>query len=562
MSNVYGLDFLRTEHNLPSEGDAAATTTTSVTPAFPRSNSSSIAVIPDVTHKSDLEKQSDVLIFLRQHRSSGCLPPSVIYKSLGIDLSDGGVDWAVANMLANNPKVNVEEVPDPENPSLSIMHYGYRAKFSTVRDRATLLAQINRCKHGVKWSDLTDAYDDVERDLQKLLTGGEILGVNNPEERDKVLFPRGDHFLVELDGCVTVDLPEIPVEPEDKNDLARMDAYKQELLRVKHMRQAASHLIKIDVNPRTQIRRGEAVRVGNEWFRVSSAVREGVSLDNQPPRAQAPPSVVSMKDLSKKNEVDGYVRRFDQHTLPLDGSLSGEVGIANLQSAKKARERLHAIAGGEGGSHRGVSGGASATLLSSVATEKNSSMLAGVFAKSIAASFGMAGSRGPSAVGGRKRPTAMIKRPGEGGPGRRGPLGTKGKAAPDAEAVKRAVEDAKQAASDPFLSYSHAVRHGCTKDVRDMYLETLDLVPTSEVDLHKALLENKLIEPGEKIVRNVSLRRKANLDNDGKPKKRRYYERKNMRRTNTHLDGTDIGAMLAVAAERQSQGKEVGDGGM
>lgn len=562
MSNVYGLDFLRSEHNLPAEGDAAATaTSSSVTPAFRRSSSASVA-IPDVSHKSNLEKQSDVLIFLRHHRSSGCLPPSVIYKSLGVDLSDGGADSAVANMLANNPKVNVEEVPDPENPSLSIMHYGYRAKFSTVRDRTTLLAQINRCKHGVKWSDLTDAYDDVEKDLQKLLTGGEILGVSNPEERDKVLFPRGDHFLVELDGCVTVDLPELPAEPEDTSDLARMTACKQELFRLKHSRQATSHLIKTDIDHRTQIRRGEAIRVGNEWFRVSSAVREGVSLDNQPPRAMAPPSVASMKDFSKKNEVDGYVRRFDQNTLPLDGALSEEVGIANLQSAKKARERLHAIAAGERGSHRGISGGASATLLSSVASEKNSSMLAGVFAKSVAASFGV-GSRGPGgAAGGRKRPTAMIKRPGEGGTGGRGPPGSKGKgAAPDADSVKRVVEDAKQAASDPSLSYSHAVRHGCTKDVRAMYLETLDLVPTSEVDLHKALLQNKLIEPGEKMSR-PRMKRKANLDNDGKPKKRRYYERKNMRRTNTHLDGTDIGAMLAVAAERQSQGKEVGDGGM
>jgi hypothetical protein len=554
MSNVYGLDFLRSEHNLPAEGNAAGA---AVAPAFRRSSSSSVAVIPDVSRKSDLEKQSDVLIFLRQHRSSGCLPPSVIYKSLGIDLSDGGADSAVANMLANNIKVEREEVPDPENPSLSIIHYGYKAKFSTVRDRATLLAQINRCKHGVKWSDLTDAYDDVEKDMQKLLTGGEILGVNNPEERDKVLFPRGDHFLVELDGCVTVDLPELPAEPLDKNDLAGMAAYKQELVRIKLIRQAVSHLVKTDIDHRTQIRRGEAVRVGNEWFRVSSAVREG-SLDNQPPRAQAPPSVVSMKDLSKKNEVDGYVRRFDQNTLPLDGSLSEEVGIANLQSAKKARERLHAIAGGEGG-HRGVSGGASAALLSSVASEKNSSMLAGIFAKSVAASFGVAGSRGPGAAGGRKRPTAMIKRPGEGGPGGRGPSGSKG--APDSDSVKRVVEDAKQAASDPALSYSHAVRHGCTVDVRDMYLATLDMVPTSEVDLHKALLKNKLIEPGEKMSR-PRMKRKANLDNDGKPKKRRYYERKNMRRTNTHLDGTDIGAMLAVAAERQSQGKEVGDGGM
>ena len=54
----------------------------------------------------------------------------------------------------------------------------------------------------------------------------------------------------------------------------------------------------------------------------------------------------------------------------------------------------------------------------------------------------------------------------------------------------------------------------------------------------------------------------ANLDNDGKPKKRRYYERKNQRMTNTHLDNTPEGAVLALALEQQKQGKSVGDGGM
>ena len=102
---------------------------------------------------------------------------------------------------------------------------------------------------------------------------------------------------------------------------------------------------------------------------------------------------------------------------------------------------------------------------------------------------------------------------------------------------------------------------GCTKDMHDMYLETQSSIPTSEVDLHRALLEHKLIDPGENMSRQ-RMKRKNNVDNDGKPKKRRYYERKNMRRTNTHLDGTEIGAMLAMAAERQAHGKTVGDGGM
>ncbi|KAL7532667.1 hypothetical protein ACHAXR_004771 [Thalassiosira sp. AJA248-18] len=575
MANSYGFDFLRAEHNLaPSASTTSATsalgggTTTPSSSSAYRSESSN-NIIPDVSHKSNLEKQADVLVFLRHHRSSGCLPPSVIYKSLGIDLSDGGADVDVVSMLLNNPKVNVEQMPDPENPSLNMNLFGYRAKFSTVRDKATLLAQINRMKNGVKWTDLMDAYDGVEKDVQKLVSGGEILGVTNPEEKDKILFPRGESFLVELDGCVTLEnLPALPPPPPPSAPGMQHAVYKGQVARTLQAVRIHSRMIKTDVDPRLQIRRGEAIRIGGEWFRVSSAVREDLPLDKQPPRAQAPPSVVSMRDLSRKNEVDGYVRRFDSKTIPLDGMLSENGGIANLTKAKEARERLHAIAGGEGSGGgtgagmRGVTGGASATLLSSFTSEKNPSMLAGVFAKSVAASFGMGRAGGGVGGGGRKRPTAKInaRRPGDGGgPGVAG--GAKGSRALDAEAVKAAVENAKQAASNPSLSHSHAIRHGCTKDVRDMYLETKALIPTSEVDLHNALLEHKLIEPGEKMAR-PRMKRKANVDNDGKPKKRRYYERKNMRRTNTHLDGTDIGAMLARAAEKQAHGKSVGDGGM
>lgn len=558
MANRFGFDFLRAEHNLPTtssssigaSGGGISSSSDTLTQATPYQRSNS--AIPDASHKSDLEKQADVLLFLRDHRSSGCLPPSVIYKSLGIDLSDAdGADASVVTMLMNNPKVNVEQMPDPENPSLSMNLFGYRAKFSSIKDKATLLAQINRMKYGVKFSDLLDAYDGVEKDLQQLLTGGEILGVMNPEEKDKILFPRGESFLVELDGCITLgNLPQLPPEPINKDD-KKVDSsmqnaiYKGQVTRVLQARRLASRMITTDVDPKLQIRRGEAIRIGGEWFRVSSAVRDDLPLDKQPPRAQAPPSVVRMKDLSKKNEVDGYCRRFDSKTIPLDGMLHEDVGIANLNKAKEARERLHAIAGGEGkgggtgtgAGMRGVTGGASATLLSSFASEKNPSMLAGVFAKSVAASFGM-GRAGGAMGGARKRPKINTRRPGDNAHGPGGASGGGKQRALDAEAVKAAVENARRAASDPALSHSHAIRHGCTKDVRDMYLATLADIPTSEVDLHKALLEHKLIEPGEKMAR-PRMKKKSNVDNDGKPKKRRYYERKNMRRTNTHLDGTD-----------------------
>ena len=84
----------------------------------------------------------------------------MIRKSLGIDLLN---DDEVASMLASNPKIIVEEVPDPEDPTMTVRHYGYRAKFGRVGDRAGLVGQINRSRYGVRWGDLMDAYDGVER---------------------------------------------------------------------------------------------------------------------------------------------------------------------------------------------------------------------------------------------------------------------------------------------------------------------------------------------------------------------------------------------------------------
>jgi hypothetical protein len=155
MSNSYGFDFLRAEHNLPTQGSVPSTPV----PVKPQPSNIGGASSSNNKNKSLLEKQADILLFLRHHRSSGCLPPSIIQKSLGINLSSD----PVAELLQKNPKIIVEEVPDPENPSLSILYYGYRAKFSSVKDRGTLIAQINRSRYGVRWSDLLDAYDGVEK---------------------------------------------------------------------------------------------------------------------------------------------------------------------------------------------------------------------------------------------------------------------------------------------------------------------------------------------------------------------------------------------------------------
>ena len=452
-------------------------------------------------NKPDLEKQFDILNFLQKHREAGGLAPSVIYKSTGIDLED---DIKVAAMLKNNPKIHVDQWPDPENPALKVPHYSYQATYPNVRDRTTLLAQINREFNGVPMRHLLDAYQEAEvaADISALVTAGDVVAIQNSEDKDKILFPRGEPFLVELDGLITVPRT-------DTSDMEKMPP------------PAEIDQVETDVDPCPQIRRGEAVQVGGQWFRISSAVKAGVPLSEQPSRAQAPLSVVSLQDLSKRNEVDGYIRPLDNKTLPLDAPLT-ETAEKNIRAARKARERLLRLA-------HGRSGGVAQQLLGSHAHASNPMSLAASFAGSVTTT--------------RKRPTAK---------------------ASTASATKKQVskEELEKAASDPSLSlYQHARRHGCSKDIREMYLKTRLLVPESDHEMRNLLLQQKLIEPDEQL-RRKRLGKASNVDQQGKPKKRRYYERKNQRWTNTHLEGTDIGTLLALAQEKQKQGKSVGDGGM
>lgn len=599
MSNIHGLDFLRREHILTDDGQpgGAANVTSSRLPNIERSSSwmgpdpETLAVI--AANKPDLEKQFDVIHFLQAHRSSGCLAPSVIYQRTGIDLQE---DESVAEMLQHNPKIRVELVPDPENPSLMIATYAYQAKYNHIRDRTSLLAQVNRSKNGLPRRDVEDAYDGVERDLDLLITAGDVLAINNTEDKTQILFPRGEAFLVELDGIISIPperlLPQLsqststegagtssdkinllgegkttvksesdmdggstdnteslpatnethsekPAENSDESHnkdqaaetpanetLAGTDGSAAKGDETPHSgkkpKKQKIYTLETDVDPCSQIRRGEAVQIGGQWFRISSSVKGPGSRA----RAQPPLSVVSLQDLSKRNEIDGYIRTFSEKLLPVDHHLSNNA-IENVQKAHHARERLVRLA-------HGRSGGVASQLLGSHAHASNPVTLA--------ASFGTA-----SMTGSRKRPHKPAAR---------------GDTEKDQQNQKDNAAQAREAASDPFLAlYTHARRHGCTKDVREMYLATRKNVPESDAELKQLLVEHKLLEPGEEM-RRPRLKRKANVDNDGKPKKRRYYERKNQRMTNTHLEGTEIGAVLRRAQEKQKQGEQVGDGGM
>jgi hypothetical protein len=499
MSNTYGFDFLRQEHLEKKDPQDD-----SDVPALPEENVLEEDEDTPMHDRSDLEKQFEVVQFLKKHRSSGCLLPSVIYSATGVDLSE---DISVVKLLLNNSVIKVEEIPDPENPTLTIYTFGYQAKFHNVKNKTGLLAQINREKNGIRQEHLMDSYDGVEDDIQDMITSGEIIAIFNEEKKDRVLFPRGESFIVELDGHVTIDnqlLTAMSADPELSQKV---------------------HTVKTDVNPTIQIRRGEAIWVGGQWFRVSSAVREG-SLKDQPKEAQAPDSVSMNKDLSKKNELEGYRRKFNEIALPLDNYLSQDA-IANLATAQEAQKELQRIASAQG---RTVTGGAGSQLLSSNATAKNLEALAEEFATSRGMRRRVAGAA----------PNTL-----------------------DAKKKAEAIETAKKAASNPALIYCHARRHGCTKDIRDLYLATRHEIPKpeQELELHKRMIKEKLIE-NEPLKRPKMSKDNANLDEDGRPKKRRYYERKGQRITNVHLENTELGRLLAAAAEKQAMGKSVGDGGM
>lgn len=245
MSNRYGLDFLQQEHVLDEIGSNEHRR------KYPNDGATVLvdteALAASVEKKPDLEKQFDVIHFLQAHRSAGFMPPSVIYQRTGISLEE---NVNVAQMLKRNPKIKVEVIPDPELPSETIDTYAYQAKYNNVKDRKTLLAQINRCKNGVPMRDMADSYDRVIFDLDALITAGDIMALHNTEDKDKVLFPRGEPFLVELDGII--------VPPLERKNIAA----KNEMMPPRR----PVYCVETDSDPRSQLRRGGKYRNRPNFF--------------------------------------------------------------------------------------------------------------------------------------------------------------------------------------------------------------------------------------------------------------------------------------------------------
>lgn len=122
-----------------------------------------------------------------------------------------------------------------------------------------------------------------------MIRGGEIIGVENKEKKTLVLFSRAAPFYSTLSGTVTANHGEQMLTTSE--DLTN------------------------------EIRRGEAILVGNFWYRVSSAVNVSAGQE-QPQRARPPASVTMDKEMSDRNE---YILPFAKDKLPLDGDFEDNI---------------------------------------------------------------------------------------------------------------------------------------------------------------------------------------------------------------------------------------------
>jgi hypothetical protein len=138
---------------------------------------------------------------------------------------------------------------------------------------------------GMPMEDANDAYNGVENDLNELTRTGDVICLKNAENGSEVYYPRGQPFLVDLSGVATV-------EPGCYYAHANHDITQE-------------------------VRRGDAIRVGDHWLRVSAAVKSTSSSRPAPFAGMASKSVASTRDPNVSKKIR-YALKFDHEHVPLD----------------------------------------------------------------------------------------------------------------------------------------------------------------------------------------------------------------------------------------------------
>ncbi|POM69628.1 hypothetical protein PHPALM_14064, partial [Phytophthora palmivora] len=154
-----------------------------------------------------------------------------------------------------------------------------------IKNKVQLLKILDRIPEGMPIEDLIDCYVGVEDDLKELTRTGEIICLKNADKGAEVYYSRGPTFLVDLSGVATVE--------------------------------AGSYLAHSSQDLTGEIRRGDALRVGDNWFRVSAAVKSSSTTRPTPFAGMATKSVSSTRDLNVSKKIK-YMFKFDTEHLPLD----------------------------------------------------------------------------------------------------------------------------------------------------------------------------------------------------------------------------------------------------
>ncbi|ETV93627.1 hypothetical protein, variant [Aphanomyces invadans] len=196
-------------------------------PKAPESTDPGVSeVAPKDVPETVVGRLQKVLEYLNSIANHAAVTVPQIYQKTGIDLASPG-EYEVCDRVRNNPKVRIEGDK-----------IAYKAKFD-IKSRNDVLRQLNRSPEGIPFRDLKDCYKNVEDDLRDLTRIGTVICIRNTEDGNDVYYPRGAQFLVELSGTGLVEHG------------CYMVATKEDIT--------------------NEVRRGDAVKVGDHWFRVSAA---------------------------------------------------------------------------------------------------------------------------------------------------------------------------------------------------------------------------------------------------------------------------------------------------
>lgn len=126
---------------------------------------------------------------------------------------------------------------------------------------------------------MKDSYEGIEDDIEEMVNSGEIIGISNYP--DLIMYPRNQRFLTRLSGDFKLC--------------------------------QGSNIVQTFQDNQKEIRRGDAVKFGDVWYRISSVIRSA-PIGKQPIRAKPPASVSSLIEMNNRND---YLYNYTDSQLPL-----------------------------------------------------------------------------------------------------------------------------------------------------------------------------------------------------------------------------------------------------